>query len=85
MDSNPELNGGKIPNKSLRIRNNSSLCFLLLETMQDETVLWIRIPSDQDFLLDPNPEKIIKDPGSSGSEMNLKYNYSDKLINFATK
>jgi hypothetical protein len=32
--------------------------------------------------------KIIPDPGSSGSEMNLKKNYSEKLIkfdNFSTK
>jgi hypothetical protein len=28
------------------------------------------------------PEKIITDPGSSGSEISLKYNYSEKLAKF---
>jgi hypothetical protein len=38
--------------------------------------------------LDTDPEKDLEkvipdpDPGSSGSEMNLKYNYFEKLINF---
>ncbi len=31
---------------------------------------------------DTDPDKINQDPGSSGSEMNLKYNYSEKLIKF---
>jgi hypothetical protein len=37
---------------------------------------------------DPDPEKIFPDPDSSGSEMKLKQNYSEKLIkfdNFSTK
>jgi hypothetical protein len=37
---------------------------------------------------DPDPEKIILALGSSGSEMNKKVNYSEKLItldNFSTK
>ncbi len=40
------------------------------------TVLWIRVRSDTD------PEKIIPDPGSSGSEMNLK---ADKIWQFFNK
>jgi hypothetical protein len=41
-------------------------------------------------VMDPNPGKIVPypDPSSSGSEMNLKQNYSEKLVkfhNFLTK
>jgi hypothetical protein len=32
--------------------------------------------------VDPDPEKIVQDPGRSGSEMNLKKNYVVKLIKF---
>jgi hypothetical protein len=46
-----------------------------------QTFGWIRIPDPENIISDP-------DPGSSGSEMNWKENYSDMLIkfyNFSTK
>jgi hypothetical protein len=46
-------------------------------------MLWIRIRSDPKlFKQDPDPEKVIADPSSSGYEMNWKYNHSEQLVKF---
>jgi hypothetical protein len=50
-----------------------------------QAVMWIRMRlrdpvGPGNFKPDPDLEKIIPDLGSSGSETNLKSNYSDKLI-----
>jgi hypothetical protein len=38
--------------------------------------------SDQKLVEDTGPEKIIPDPGSFGSEMNLKKDFFEKMINW---